>query len=95
MLSTERHHRLFGPPYAWRAASTCVTGDGEVQSGWDKVASSERMVTPAQADVTMASLQAVGSQESAARSTRDDVATLRHVKPESLGATILIGKGVK
>jgi hypothetical protein len=39
----------------------CVTGNGEVRSLWDNVASSPRMATEARATLATASLKAVGS----------------------------------
>ena len=59
MTSDEGHHPLFCQRYPTR---TCVTGNGEVRSSWNNVASSvERMAAKARVDAVIANTKAVGS----------------------------------
>ena len=59
MTSNEGHHPLFCQRYPTR---TCVTGNGEVRSSWNNVASSmERMAAKARADVATVSIETAGN----------------------------------
>jgi hypothetical protein len=59
VTSDEGHHPLFCQRYPTR---TCATGNGEVRSSWDNVASfTKRMTAKARADVVIANTKAVGS----------------------------------